>query len=690
MFAQVVSSESKKTATAAATKRAVVARPLPAALQAKLEVGTADDPLEREADRVADRVMRMPDPGSALSVSPTRIQRKCAACEAEDKKLQAKAGVGGPKVCGDAPACVHETLQSPGQALHPATREFFEARFARDFSGVRVHADGGAAASASSINARAYTVGTQIVFAAGQYRTDRDDGRRLLAHELAHVVQQGAAGGRPATSNAPHNRVQREEEDAGAPPAAPAVARELTAEDEASCSPLYLQKLCLFIDGGFNGDRSGVPSDEEMRSRNASCRRESSYPASEPDVQISDAEKAMLRAPKCERGNPAAAKQRAHAQRVSAIMDRAGKYILGGAGDEVVRMFQDPIFLGGLAIAMTAYVAAWLVPEPVFSKIAAVLTTIALLSTGLFSISVIRNVATAWMDLDTDADAAETDDEKEAAAKRFGTRIGAVEADCLVFLASLLVGGKLPGPKGAPQAADALANADAALAAPKPGGVVIEGPWGRAGFKAPPAAETAPRALRFDGSNPLKVEEFPAEQPAPSAPPKAAQAPVPGRSPAPATGGANKPVPVPLAPGTKKPDEKEPEENSMRHQIQRGLNEHFSSLAAMNNARVGVTALQLRTTMAANLVQYMAIARQQMPLPRGWTRGPVEWEASIRSAIIRQSEQITQIVASGGVREGRDVLALRKCFNPRTLAPSNCASDDVRLDVENRGHNLRS
>jgi|GEM_PF-4920931 len=90
-------------------------------------------------------------------------------------------------------AQVAETVRAPGRALETGTRAAMEARFAHDFSQVRVHTGPLAAASAAQLNARAYTVGRDVVFAAGQMTADAS-GRRLLAHELAHVVQQG--GGR--------------------------------------------------------------------------------------------------------------------------------------------------------------------------------------------------------------------------------------------------------------------------------------------------------------------------------------------------------------------------------------------------------------------------------------------------------------------------------------------------------------
>jgi len=93
-----------------------------------------------------------------------------------------------------APPIVHDVLRSPGQPLDKAARSFFEPRFGHDFSQVRVHADHTAAASAKAVHALAYTVGSNVVFGAGHYAPTSGEGRRLLAHELTHVVQQGTAG----------------------------------------------------------------------------------------------------------------------------------------------------------------------------------------------------------------------------------------------------------------------------------------------------------------------------------------------------------------------------------------------------------------------------------------------------------------------------------------------------------------
>ena len=95
---------------------------------------------------------------------------------------------------GQAPAIVHEVLRTPGAPLDPGTRNLMEERLGADFSHVRVHTDGRAAASARAVGALAYTAGRSIVFGPGRYAPDRGDGRGLLAHELVHTIQQGAAG----------------------------------------------------------------------------------------------------------------------------------------------------------------------------------------------------------------------------------------------------------------------------------------------------------------------------------------------------------------------------------------------------------------------------------------------------------------------------------------------------------------
>jgi hypothetical protein len=164
--------------------------------------GAAHDRYEQEADQVAERVLRMPDPAAgAVAVTgaapAVTMQRKCASCE-QERRLQREAK-GAPAASASgavAPAVVHEVLASPGEALDASARGFFEPRFGRSFGEVRVHTGARAAESARAVGALAYTVGRDIVFDSGRYAPGTPAGDRLLAHELAHTVQQqGAAGG---------------------------------------------------------------------------------------------------------------------------------------------------------------------------------------------------------------------------------------------------------------------------------------------------------------------------------------------------------------------------------------------------------------------------------------------------------------------------------------------------------------
>lgn len=151
----------------------------PAKIQQKLMVNTPGDVYEQEADRVADRVMRMPH---------AQLQRD----RAGGRRAERPADSSG---MAEAPPIVHEVLSSPGRPLDAAAKAFFAPRFGHDFSQVRVHTDAAAAQSARAVDASAYTVGRDIVFASGKYEPATDNGRRLLAHELTHVAQQDSVRG---------------------------------------------------------------------------------------------------------------------------------------------------------------------------------------------------------------------------------------------------------------------------------------------------------------------------------------------------------------------------------------------------------------------------------------------------------------------------------------------------------------
>jgi len=153
-------------------------------LQAKLKLGAVDDPLEREADRVAEAVVS----GSA---APAAVQRKCAACEEEEEIQTKRSASAAPEVSPQAASRI-DSFRGGGEALSPAARSYFEPRFGRDLSAVRLHTGAEAATAAGEVQARAFTVGSDIAFGAGEYQPETPEGRKLLAHELTHTVQQGA------------------------------------------------------------------------------------------------------------------------------------------------------------------------------------------------------------------------------------------------------------------------------------------------------------------------------------------------------------------------------------------------------------------------------------------------------------------------------------------------------------------
>lgn len=152
-------------------------------LQAKLTLGGVNDVCEQEADRVAETVMRMPEP---LPHHSTNSDHAAGAEETGGRRtgngLDAEVGL--------------EVLQGSGRPLSESERTFFEPRFGTGLSGVRIHTGPSAEAAAAALNARAFTVGQDIVFGAGHYSSGTDQGKRLLAHELTHVIQQAEGGER--------------------------------------------------------------------------------------------------------------------------------------------------------------------------------------------------------------------------------------------------------------------------------------------------------------------------------------------------------------------------------------------------------------------------------------------------------------------------------------------------------------
>jgi len=172
--------------------------------RAKLKIGQPNDRYEQEADRVADKVMRMTDADVAQrvesgAVRPMKIQRVCPECEEglqrqpeeeddEEERLLAKEQPGQtPKITPNIESGI-SSIKGGGKPLSPSVQSFFEPRFGKDLSHVRVHTGREAAESARAIQARAYTTNNHIVFGSGEYAPENYNGMRLLAHELGHII----------------------------------------------------------------------------------------------------------------------------------------------------------------------------------------------------------------------------------------------------------------------------------------------------------------------------------------------------------------------------------------------------------------------------------------------------------------------------------------------------------------------
>jgi hypothetical protein len=141
-------------------------------MQCKALSGAVSDRHEREADALADRVVRGPAPGPAPAGAVRGLEG------------------GGFR---PAPRAL-DAVRSSGRPLDAPTRGFMESRFGHDFSAVRVHTDAAAAAAAHETGAHAFTIGRDIVFASGAFAPATAAGKMLLAHELAHTIQQRAGG----------------------------------------------------------------------------------------------------------------------------------------------------------------------------------------------------------------------------------------------------------------------------------------------------------------------------------------------------------------------------------------------------------------------------------------------------------------------------------------------------------------
>jgi hypothetical protein len=185
-------------------------------LQPKLKVSQPGDIFEQEADRVAEKVMSMHSVHFSYSAAARPVEKstegkgidkKCAACETKGQQEKIEISrkpshASNLETSDQATNEINSVISggSSGSSLLDAnTKELMEAKFGYDLSNVRIHTDAAAAKSAESVNALAYTVGNDIVFGQGQYHPNTIEGRRLLAHELTHVLQQSSAHGNNST-----------------------------------------------------------------------------------------------------------------------------------------------------------------------------------------------------------------------------------------------------------------------------------------------------------------------------------------------------------------------------------------------------------------------------------------------------------------------------------------------------------
>lgn len=165
---------------------------LPNHIQAKLMISQPGDAYEEEADRIADNVVNMTGPIAPQNTSGEQLSRKCSMCDDEETEIHRKAS-NNLDLSDKAFQDINKIQNNGGKSLDDSTQAFMESRFGFDFSKVRIHTDAQAARSAHAINAHAYTMGNHIMFGDTKFSPETHEGRRLIAHELVHVVQQNAS-----------------------------------------------------------------------------------------------------------------------------------------------------------------------------------------------------------------------------------------------------------------------------------------------------------------------------------------------------------------------------------------------------------------------------------------------------------------------------------------------------------------
>jgi hypothetical protein len=272
-------------------------------IQAKLEISQPDDKYEQEANRAADQVMRMPEPRESLvngHSSLVQRQSTCPECMEEEEESELEEEILQTRIFSVPPPEIppngvlyrqedgeEEAIQSRmisnrlpgvtskiaenisavrcnGEQLPGSVRTFFEPRFRADFSAVRIHRDAHSAETARALNARAFTIGTDIVFGKGEYTPETHAGKELLGHELTHVVQQGALSTLPTTGS--QDSSQASNKTANAPVVKPVK----SAMPDVQCAPNCQETIEpeqaeeVVEEDVTAGPTSEIPDDEEI------------------------------------------------------------------------------------------------------------------------------------------------------------------------------------------------------------------------------------------------------------------------------------------------------------------------------------------------------------------------------------------------------------------------------------------
>ena len=258
---------------------------------------------EQKADHIAAKVMRKPTPIIQRScASCTAGGAVCPQCEEDELHLQRKS-VGDAERVDSLPETFLKELGA-GQPLDLATRAFFEPRFGRDFSSVRIHTDAPATTSARRINALAYTISNHVVVQRDHFAPGTDEGRRLLAHELTHTIQQGSSSfQQEGVISEPTDAAEQEAERIGAATTGPGATRGVNVNASVTDAGLQRQtdpstegphdagvpsagvsgteedqRECVARLGGCPETRpGGLPTDEDLERYNKECRQELSY-----------------------------------------------------------------------------------------------------------------------------------------------------------------------------------------------------------------------------------------------------------------------------------------------------------------------------------------------------------------------------------------------------------------------------